>query len=251
MTARVVAVVPARWGSTRLPGKPLADIGGKPMVRHVVERAARARAVERVIVATDDERIAAAVRGFGGEVVMTGAGFATGTDRVAHVAAGLPEADIVVNVQGDEPLLEPAMIDEAVQPLLADAALPVGTLARRIVDPAELSAPGVVKVVADRRGRALYFSRAPVPFARDLAPAALVGRGAAFAHVGLYVFRRDFLLRFPLLPRTVLEEVEQLEQLRILEHGFPIAVTVTAYASIAVDTEADLVRVRSMVEAQG
>jgi 3-deoxy-manno-octulosonate cytidylyltransferase (CMP-KDO synthetase) len=247
MSAEAVAIVPARWGSTRLPGKPLAVIAGKPMIRHVVERAARARSLSRVIVATDDERIAEAVRAFGGEAVMTGTQFATGTDRIAHVAASLPAVDLVVNVQGDEPLLDPGMIDEAVRPLLDDPSVQAGTLARRIEDPGELQNPGVVKVVTDRNGFALYFSRSPVPFSRD--HPGEPPRGGALAHVGLYVFRRAFLLRYSLLPRTPLEEAEQLEQLRILEHGYRIAVRETRHRTVAVDTEADLRRVRAIMEA--
>jgi 3-deoxy-manno-octulosonate cytidylyltransferase (CMP-KDO synthetase) len=243
----VVAVIPARFGSQRLPGKPLADLGGRPMIRHVYERVARSAIVRRVIVATDDERIVTAVRAFGGEAIMTPADLPSGTDRVACVARSLDDADIVVNVQGDEPLIPAAMIDEAVRPLIDDPSVVCATLVKQITGEAELVNPAVVKVVRALNGDALYFSRAPVPVVRDGRPPDLHGGTPWYRHIGLYVFRRQFLLTLAGLPPTPLEQAERLEQLRILEHGYRIRATITTYDSIAVDTPADLERVRRML----
>jgi 3-deoxy-manno-octulosonate cytidylyltransferase (CMP-KDO synthetase) len=237
----VIAIVPARFQSTRLPGKALADIAGRPMIEHVYRRAAAATTVTRVIVATDDQRIATAVAAFGGEAVMTSPSHQSGTDRLAEVAASL-DCDIVVNVQGDEPVLPPETIDAAVEPLLADPALEMSTLRRRIVDPAEHQDPNLTKVVVDQNGYAMYFSRAPIPFTRPGQPAA-----PAWAHIGLYVYRRDTLLRVAALPPTANERAEALEQLRALEHGIRIKAVKTAYASIGVDTPDDLARVRALL----
>jgi 3-deoxy-manno-octulosonate cytidylyltransferase (CMP-KDO synthetase) len=237
----VVVIIPARYHSTRLPGKALADIGGKPMIEHVYRRAASAVWVSSVLVATDDERILEAVRSFGGVACLTSPDHQSGTDRLAEVAAEM-SCEIVVNVQGDEPLIEPTMIDEAVQPLLDDPMVVMSTLRRRITDPAELGNPNVTKVVVDRDGFALYFSRAPIPFARDGSPAA-----SAWRHVGLYVYRRDLLLQLAGLGPTELERSEALEQLRALEHGIRIRVVETEHDSIGVDTPEDLERVRRLV----
>jgi 3-deoxy-manno-octulosonate cytidylyltransferase (CMP-KDO synthetase) len=211
------------------------------MIEHVYRRAAAARTVSRVIVATDDERIARAVAAFGGEAMMTSASHQSGTDRLAEVAASLA-CDVVVNVQGDEPVLEPETIDAAVEPLLADARLEMSTLRRRITDPAEHENPNVTKVVVDQDGHALFFSRAPIPYTRPGQPPA-----PAWAHVGLYVYRRDTLLRLASLPQTAMERAEALEQLRAVEHGIRIKVVKTAYASIGVDTPDDLARVRALL----
>ena len=240
-----IAVIPARYHSTRLPGKALAEIDGRPMIEHVCRRAALARSVSSVIVATDDERIADAVAGFGGEARLTSAAHRSGTDRLAEVAAALA-CDLVVNVQGDEPLIHPSMIDEAVAPFAADPGLMMSTLRRRIEDDAELADPHVTKVVVDRDGYALYFSRAPIPYARAGAPAA-----PAWRHVGLYVYRRECLLRLAALPPTALEQSEALEQLRALEHGIRIKALETRFDSIGVDTPADLERVRQIFAAGG
>jgi len=244
--SRSIVVIPARYASSRFPGKPLARIAGRTMIEHVYRRAAAARSVSAVLVATDDRRVADAVRAFGGEVRMTRTTHRTGTERLAEVAESL-DCDLVVNVQGDEPLIEPRMIDEAVAPLAADAALPMSTLRRAIADPAELASPHVVKVVVDRQDRALYFSRAAIPARRD--PGATTT--PAFKHIGLYVYRREFLLRLAALPPTPLEQAELLEQLRALEHGFRIVVLETAYDSIGVDTPEDLDRVRAILEQNG
>ena len=235
-----VAIIPARFESTRLPGKPLAEIAGRPMIEHVYRRAAAARCITRVIVATDDERVAAAVMRFGGEVAMTARTHQSGTDRLAEVARAL-DADILVNVQGDEPMLEPAMIDDAVAPLAADRTVEMSTLRRRIDDPHDLDNPHVVKVVVDRDGFAMYFSRAAIPFVRNAETPA-----DAWRHVGLYVYRRDCLMRLASLAPTVLERSEALEQLRALEHGIRIRVVETQYDTIGVDTPADLERVRQL-----
>jgi 3-deoxy-manno-octulosonate cytidylyltransferase (CMP-KDO synthetase) len=211
------------------------------MIEHVYRRAAAARTVSRVIVATDDERIAAAVTAFGGDAVMTSASHQSGTDRLAEVAASL-ECDLVVNVQGDEPVLAPETIDAAVAPLLTDPRIEMSSLRRRITDPAEHEDPNVTKVVVDLRGDALFFSRAPIPYTRPGQPPA-----PAWAHIGLYVYRRDTLLRLAGLAPTAMERAEALEQLRALEHGIRIRIVKTAYASIGVDTPDDLARVRALL----
>jgi 3-deoxy-manno-octulosonate cytidylyltransferase (CMP-KDO synthetase) len=240
---RVVAIIPARYASQRLPAKPLADICGKPMVQHVYERAGQSRRVDDVVVATDDARIEAAVRSFGGKVVMTPSSLQSGTDRIAFVAKELPDADIVVNVQGDEPLIEPAMIDEAVTVVAEGDAL-VGTLVKKIERQAELFNPSVVKVALGAKGQCLYFSRSPIPFGRDVEHDEWLRYHTFYKHIGVYVFRRDFLLRVPTMAPTPLEQAEKLEQLRILEHGFAITAAVTTFDSIPVDTAEDLERVR-------
>jgi len=213
------------------------------MIEHVYRRAAAAASIDRVIVATDDERIAQAVRGFGGDARMTSAAHQSGTDRLAEVARAL-DCDVVVNVQGDEPLIEPAMIDEAVAPFARDAALLVTTLRRRISSDADLHNPNVTKVVVDRDDYALYFSRAPIPYTRPGQP-----EPSAWRHVGLYAYRRTCLLQLAALPQTALERAEALEQLRALEHGIRIKAIETAYDSIGVDTPEDLERVRRLVAA--
>ncbi len=242
---RVVAVIPARYASSRFPGKALADLAGKPMVQHVVERAAQAKTVGRVLVATDDERIAAAVRAFGTEAVLTDPGHPSGTDRIAEAIREV-RCDLVVNVQGDEPLLPPEMVDEAVEPFFADPALEMGTVCRAIEDPRDVADPNVVKVVRDLQGYALYFSRSPVPHTRDGQRQA--GGAQPCKHIGLYVYRRAFLFRFTAWKPTPLEEAERLEQLRALEHGVRIRVVETRHDSVGVDTPDDLARVQRLLE---
>ncbi len=244
----VTVIIPARYASTRFPGKPLAELCGKPMVQWVYERSSLCEAVDRVVVATDDQRIANAVVAFGGDVTMTRADHATGTDRLAEVAEGLDD-ELIVNVQGDEPLIDPAMIQAAVAPLLNDQSIPMGTLRTPLTSLDEFRNPNVVKVVTDRAGFALYFSRAPIPYPRDFA-AQLEQRWSELAtakHVGLYVYRRSFLLDYPHLPKTPLEEQECLEQLRALEHGYRIHVATTDLVGQGVDTPADLERVRAIL----
>lgn len=247
-TGRTIVIIPARFGSERLPGKPLAQLAGRPMIQHVVERARQSRLVHDVIVATDDTRIADAVGAFGGTAVMTPTDITSGTDRIAFVASTIPDATIVVNVQGDEPLIEPALIDDTIRPLHEDPAVMVATPVRAIVDQADLVNPAVPKVVLDRNGNCLYFSRSPIPFLRDVPPSEWTSRHEYYKHIGLYVFRRDFLLRYADFSQTPLERAEKLEQLRILEHGLPIRGVVTTFDSVPVDTPADLDRVRSIIE---
>ncbi len=229
--------------STRLPDKPLAPIAGRPMIEHVYRAAAAAPAVDAVVVATDDARVVAAVERFGGIARMTDPAHRTGTDRIAEVASTL-DCDIVVNVQGDEPLMHASTIEAAVAPLLADPTLGMSTVCRALRDEHDILDPHVVKVVRNRRGDALYFSRAPVPFMRG-------PRTTVWKHVGLYGYRRTFLLEFARLQPTPLEEAESLEQLRALEHGFRIHVAETLHDSIGVDTPEDLERVRQLLAAAG
>lgn len=245
---KITAVIPARYASTRFPGKALAEIDGKPMIRHVYERTSRASLVGEVIVATDDERIRQAVNAFGGSCRMTRPDHETGTDRLAEVAAGL-DADIIVNVQGDEPLIEPGMIDQAIRPFLDDPDLRMGTLKTRIRCLHDFLSPNVVKVVTGSDGNALYFSRSPLPFFRDKwkdlkDDSFSSGKLLCYKHVGLYVFRRDFLLEFAAMAPTFLENAEKLEQLRALENGVDIRVVETEFESIGVDTPDDLAKAR-------
>jgi 3-deoxy-manno-octulosonate cytidylyltransferase (CMP-KDO synthetase) len=250
---RTIAIIPARYRSTRFPGKPLAELAGKPLIEHVYRRTAACGSLDAVIVATDDERIADVVRGFGGLVRMTGSSHRSGTDRLAEVARTL-DHELVVNVQGDEPLIEPVMIEEALAPLLDDPSLEMSTLRRRFDRDADSRDPNVVKVVVDRRGFALYFSRAVVPFVRDSGSPSpgdgdSGGRPFCYKHIGLYVYRRRFLLTLAELPVTPLERTEALEQLRALEHGYRILAVETAHDSIGVDTPEDLERVRQLMAA--
>jgi 3-deoxy-manno-octulosonate cytidylyltransferase (CMP-KDO synthetase) len=241
---RAVAIIPARHAASRFPGKPLASIAGVPLVQRVWEGTRQAKSIERVVIATDDERIAAACRRFGAEVAMTRADHPTGTDRIAEAAAGI-DADVVVNVQGDEPLIEGAVIDATVDLLARDAELPMATL----VHPAEPGAqddPNRVKVVIDRRGRALYFSRSPLPFVRGDAPPRV------WQHVGLYAYRRAFLLEYVRLAPTALERAESLEQLRALENGYPIGVAIVeGWKSVPVDVPADVALVEAVLRERG
>jgi 3-deoxy-manno-octulosonate cytidylyltransferase (CMP-KDO synthetase) len=242
--ASAIAIIPARYESSRLPGKALADIAGRPMIEHVYRRTAAARSISSVIVATDDERIFQAVRGFGGDARMTSRAHQSGTDRIAEIAAGLT-CTVVVNVQGDEPLIEPEMIDEAVAPFSSHDGLMMSTLRRRIDDEADRTNPNVVKMVVDRNGFALYFSRAALPYTRQGCPPA-----PAWRHVGLYVYRRECLMELAALPATDMERAEALEQLRALEHGMRIKAVETRFDSVSVDTPEDLERVRATFAAQ-
>ena len=242
----VLAVIPARYHSTRLPGKILADIAGRPMIEHVYRRAAAARLVHGVIVATDDERIASAVHGFGGVAIMTRSDHVSGTDRIAEVVSTLP-CRAVVNLQGDEPLIEPGTIDAAIKPLLEDSTVEMSTISRPFVSAEEFRNPNVVKVVTNYRGDALYFSRAPIPASAALAVSAPSLPAPARAHVGLYVYRRETLLKLAGLAAAPLETLESLEQLRALAHGIRIRVVDTTHAAAGVDTPEDLERVRQMM----
>ena len=242
--AMVVIVIPARYGSTRLPGKPLAMLAGKPMVQRVYERAKLAKSASRVIVATDDERIVKAVEAFGGEARMTRPDHRTGTERIAEVAAH-NEGDIFVNVQGDEPLLDPQAVDTAVSSLLEDPPAAISTVAVPIKTPGDIMDPNVVKTVLDFDGNALYFSRAPIPWVRDTT-AHLVVRH--LKHLGLYVFQREALLEYPTLPQGELERIEQLEQLRWMENGWKIRVAEVEHDAVSVDVPADVERVERLLQ---
>lgn len=225
-----LAVIPARYDSTRFPGKPLADQTGKPLIQHVVERVHLAKRISRVLVATDDERIAQAVRTFGGEAVMTGT-HPNGTSRIAEAVSNIGDCpEIVVNVQGDEPEIEPGVIDELVVGLIRDADAPMATLASLFAADEDPGDPNIVKLIVNQQGRAMYFSRSPIPFDRDG-----LGHGP-LKHPGIYAYRRNFLDTYVSLPTTPLENVEKLEQLRALEHGYPIAVIVTRVEHHGIDT---------------
>jgi len=238
---RVLGVIPARYPSSRFEGKPLARLAGRPMIQHVYERAKQSALLSELVVATDDQRIFDAVTAFGGDCVMTSPDHPSGTDRVAEVARAR-ESDIVVNIQGDEPFLSPTTLDEIVAPFATDATLPMSTARRRITDRETLEDPNVVKVVVDRRGDALYFSRSIIPHPRRAEPY------AAWEHIGLYAYRRGFLLDLAKLEPTELERTEALEQLRVLEHGFRIRVVETeSHIGLSVDTPADLERAERFI----
>jgi 3-deoxy-manno-octulosonate cytidylyltransferase (CMP-KDO synthetase) len=248
---KISAVIPARYGSTRFEGKPLADILGKPMIQYVYEGVRQSKFIDEVIVATDDQRILEAVKSFGGKAVMTSPTHSTGTDRVAEVARKL-KSEIIVNVQGDEPLIKGSIIDNAIRPLLADDTVLMSTLITRIEEVKDWLNPHIVKVVVDQKNFALYFSRSPIPFPRDLNIGRLESRPfgtdrplpkKVFKHIGVYVFRRKFLLLFSKMKPTPLEKLEKLEQLRALENGYAIKVTPVDYEPICVDTPEDLKKV--------
>ena len=240
----VVVVIPARYASSRLPGKPLVQLAGKPMVQRVYERAKLAQTVTRVVVATDDQRIVDAVKAIGGEARMTRPDHRTGTERIAEVAAHEP-GDVFVNVQGDEPLIDPAAIDAAVGALLEDPVAQIATVATPIRQAADIMDPNVVKTVLDFEGNALYFSRAPIPWVRDTQQKIHV---KYWKHLGLYVFQRDALLEYPTLPHGELEKIEQLEQLRWLENGWKMRVAEVAHDSVSVDVPEDVARVEKLLK---
>jgi len=240
---KIVGVIPARYASQRLPAKPLIDLLGKPMIQRVYEQASKARLLDQVVVATDDARIEMVVRKFGGDVMLTAPEIRSGSDRVAAVAEKM-KGDIFVNIQGDEPLIAPEMIDEAVQVLLDDPEAPVGTLAKRIESTDELLNPGVVKVALAENRYALYFSRSVIPYLRDIPNQREWLRHAVFyKHIGLYVFRADFLKIYSAAVESRLELAEKLEQLRVLESGHKIKAGITRFDSIPVDTKEDVDRV--------
>lgn len=237
---KVVGVIPSRYASTRLPGKPLLNIGSKPLIQWVYEAARSCPALSDVLVATDDQRIADAVSGFGGKAVMTRSDQPTGTDRLAEVARGL-DADVIVNIQGDEPFIKPETIDAVVRPFADDPKLQMSTACVVTRDETEAVDPNTVKVVLSSNGNALYFSRLPIPFSRD-------GGGVEYRiHLGLYAYRRVFLPLFASWPPTELEQAEKLEQLRVLEHGYAIRVVEVADRAMGIDTPDDLERARRMI----
>lgn len=244
----IVGVIPARFASSRFPGKSVALIAGKPMIQHVWERASQARYLQRVILATDDDRIASSAQSFGAEVAFTREDHASGTDRVAE-AASSTNAQIVVNIQGDEPLIDPAAIDTAILALLDDPGVEMATLKKRITAPEEIANPNVVKVVTDLNGYALYFSRAPIPYNRgpqDPTPRDPSEETPYWKHIGLYVYRRSLLMNYSTLRIGPLERAERLEQLRALENAIPIRVAETEYETVGVDTPEDLEKVEAL-----
>jgi 3-deoxy-manno-octulosonate cytidylyltransferase (CMP-KDO synthetase) len=238
----IIGIIPARYGSTRLEGKPLKDICGKPMIQYVYETVSKSELLTQVVVATDDQRIVDAVEKFGGKAGLTSINHRTGTDRIAEIARNIP-ADIVVNIQGDEPLLDVRMIDEAIRPMIKDADIKVCTLCRPIVKDEDLHSPHVVKVVFDHNGNALYFSRSLIPYPRK------AEGHQAYEHIGIYVYRKDFLMQYIEMPPTPLEISESLEQLRILENGIRLKVVTTSYeyTGLSVDTAEDLEVVRRII----
>lgn len=240
----VTVVIPARFGSSRFPGKPLAPLAGKPLIQHVYERAQSAPGVHRVLIATDDARIQKAVIAFGGTVVMPEGQFRTGTDRVAAVARQFP-GDVFVNLQGDEIALDPGILTDLIAPFLVSGA-GMGTLKRALTSSDDVRNPGIVKVVTDPQGDALYFSRAPIPCVRDLGLGNFVA-GLHYVHLGIYIYTRETLLRLADLPTSPLEDAEQLEQLRALEHGIRIRVWETRHHSLRIDTPEDLKEAESVL----
>ena len=241
----IVGIIPARFASTRLMGKPLADIGGKPMIQHTYESSKTSKLLHEVIIAADDAKVADVCRNFGAKVYLTPKEIATGSDRIAFVVKQIPEAKIIVNIQGDEPFIKGIMIDQAIEPLLFDLSVNVSTLAKKIETIEEFKSPAVTKVVFDYNNYALYFSRSAIPYARDAKTMYdRISKFDVYKHIGLYVYRRESLLKFTSLEPTDLEKIEQLEQLRMLENDFKIKVVVTTYESLSVDTPDDLNRAR-------
>lgn len=237
---KILCVIPARYASTRLPGKPLADIVGKPMIQHVYERSAQATIPQQVVVATDDEKVFQAVQQFGGKVVMTSSEHQTGTDRLAEVASKYAEVDVIINVQGDEPLINPKVIDELAQEFLNDTALQMASV-MSIMDTEDYQNPNAVKVVTDLNNNALYFSRSLLPYPR------VAGKANVYKHIGIYAYKKDFLLKFAKLEPTPLEQSESLEQLRALENGYKIKMIKTKAKFIGVDSIEDLQTVNELL----
>lgn len=238
---KILGVIPARYHSTRLPGKPLLMIGDKPMIQWVYEAVQKAKLLDEILIATDDQRIYETVLGFGGKAELTSPDHPTGTDRLAEVAERHPGSDLIINIQGDEPLISGEVIDSIAQPLLDDPTLPMSTAKVLLTDEAQIREPSVVKVVTNDQGDALYFSRSVIPYPRNSEKAVY------WKHIGLYGYRRDFLLNYTKLPQTTLEVTESLEQLRALGHGYRIRVVEVKNDSVGVDTPEDLERVRKIL----
>lgn len=237
----ILGVIPARFASTRLMGKTLANIGGKPMIQHTYESASKSKLLNKIIIAVDDDKVADVCKSFGAAVMMTPRDVQTGSDRIAIVAKEFPRADIIVNIQGDEPFIKGIMIDQAIEPLLFDESINVSTLAKKIISIDELNSPSIPKVVFDYENFALYFSRSTIPYVRDAKDESeILEMADIYKHIGLYAFRRESLFRFTSLEQTDLERWEKLEQLRMLEHGFKIKVVVTEFDTFSVDTPDDL-----------
>lgn len=245
----IIGIIPARFASSRLMGKPLASIGGKPMIQHTYERAKKSKLLSDVVIAVDDEKVLSVVKKFGAQVVMTPKDLTTGSDRIAFVAKSLATAEIIVNIQGDEPFISGRMIDQAIEPLLFDKKVKVSTLAKKITSVDEYKSASIPKVVFDYNNYALYFSRQPIPFVRDSRTIAeKIISTDFYKHIGLYVFRKNELIKFTRLRQTDLEKAEKLEQLRMLEHGMKIKVVVTEYDSFSVDTPKDLELARKIYQ---
>lgn len=237
---KTLCVIPARYASTRLPGKPLADICGKPMICRVYERAVKAENISEVIAAVDDERVKAAVEADGGKAMMTAKDHPTGTDRLAEVAAAYPDAELIINVQGDEPLIDPQLIDELAAVFDGQPELMMATVKTEMTDEEEMNNPNNVKVITDKAGYALYFSRSLLPYPR------VAGKAKVYKHIGIYAYRRDFLLKYAKMAPTALEQAESLEQLRALENGYRIKVIETKSRFVGVDTAEDLALVNEI-----
>lgn len=243
----ILGVIPARFASTRLLGKPLADIGGKFLLQHTFEGASKSKLLDKIVIAVDDDQVAKAAKGFGASVLMTPKDCPTGSDRIAIVAKEFPRADIIVNIQGDEPFISGMMIDQAIEPLLFDDEVNVSTLAKLIDNVEEFKSPSIVKVVFDYKNFALYFSRSPIPFVRDAnSEMEMLEKANIYKHIGLYVYRKEYLLKFTKLESTDLEQWEKLEQLRMLENGFKVKIVETEYDSFSVDTPEDLEKARKI-----
>ncbi|MBK8195049.1 MAG: 3-deoxy-manno-octulosonate cytidylyltransferase [Lewinellaceae bacterium] len=242
----ILAIIPARYASTRFPGKPLVDIGGKTMIQRVYDQVCLAGKVDRVVVATDDERIATHVRAFGGQALMTRVEHPSGTDRCAEVALQFPEAEWVLNVQGDEPFIQPQQIDLLAETLVRHPRHRIATLAKPVNDAEDLANPNLVKVVFSEIAGAIYFSRHPIPFVRGVEPAEWCSRHTFYRHIGLYGFERETLLELAALTPAPLERAESLEQLRWLEHGYGIAVGITEMETLGIDTPEDLLKINNL-----
>lgn len=242
---KIAGIIPARYASTRFPGKPLADIGGQSLIERVYRQVQQTTCIQEVIVATDDERILRHVLDFGGQAVMTHSGHASGTDRCAEAAAALSGFDIVINIQGDEPFIRPEQIEAALAPLLSSSDVGIATLAKKIDCREDIFNPNVVKVVFNERGKAMYFSRSPIPYLRGVPEAEWPGGVDFFKHIGLYAFRREVLSELTRLPMSAHERAESLEQLRWLDAGYTISVTETPFETIGVDTPEDVERALS------
>jgi 3-deoxy-manno-octulosonate cytidylyltransferase (CMP-KDO synthetase) len=245
----IIGIIPARFASSRLVGKPLAEIGGKPMIQHTYESTQKSKLIEDIIIAVDDEKVYETCKAFGARVKLTSKDITTGSDRIAAVANQLSKDDIIVNIQGDEPFIAGKMIDQAIEPLLFDRSINISTLAKKIESVEELKSPDIPKVVFDYNNFALYFSRSPIPHVRDArSNLESIRMADVYKHIGLYVYRRDSLLEFSKLPQTDLEQIEKLEQLRMLENSMKIKVVVTDYESFSVDTPDDLEKIRKFYQ---
>ena len=245
---KVIGIIPARWKSSRLEGKVLANLLGKPIIQHVWEKAKESKVLEDVIIATDSEEVMKVIEGFGGKAVYTSKDQPSGTDRIAEVVNPI-DVDIVVNIQGDEPLIHHSMINDVANALLEDSKASMATVVRKISSEEEYQNPNVVKVIIDKEGYALYFSRSPIPYFRGDTPyePSRLGNGLAYKHIGLYAYTKDFLFTYTNLPKSKLEEAEKLEQLRALENGYKIKTVETDFDTIGVDTAEDLKKVEEIL----